>query len=265
MTLCAMCCVRGPSSSTGRIAREGIDGQPHPEHLLRTPKPGAQFVQLKVREPEMAEGALVQDLSMRALARQPRGDRGLTGAEDPRGLGRVQPFCQRREHPCDLMRRGFQTVERSVMSSAERGVASLTTERLDVLGLAMLAIANQRVDVSIGDAAVEAPSVGTSEALGVHALGSSPTAFHLTPGTHRQWRWPSTRRGSGGESTGGAIVRSAHSPCFEMGRREREPAKTPQQRQREEEEEHEQEHVHLKGHKDPRCLNDAAWTIIKEE
>ena len=68
------------------------------------------LVQLKVREPEMAEGAPVQDLSMLASARQPRGDRGLTVAEDPLGGGRVQPFGQRREHPCDLMRRGFQTV-----------------------------------------------------------------------------------------------------------------------------------------------------------
>jgi hypothetical protein len=33
-------------------------------HLLVAAQPGAQFVQLYVREPEVAEGALVQDLSV---------------------------------------------------------------------------------------------------------------------------------------------------------------------------------------------------------
>jgi hypothetical protein len=131
------------------------------------------------------------------------------------------------------------------------------------------------VDVSIGDAAVEAPSVGTGEALGVHTLGGSggfsphtrdAQAVALALHPTREWRRVD-RRGNRLES--GAVPetveRSAHSPCSEMGWLEREPAKTPEPRQREEEEEHEQEYVHLKGHKDPRCLNDAAWTIIKEE
>jgi len=60
------------------------------------------------------------------------------------------------------------------------------------------------------------------------------------------------------EATGGAVQwgawseqtvhRGAYSSCFEVGRLEREPAKTPQQRQREEEAEHEQEYKHMKGH-----------------
>jgi hypothetical protein len=42
--------------------------------------------------------------------------------------------------------------------------------------------------------------------VGVYPLGCSPAAFHLMPGSHRHRRWPSTRRGSRGETTGGAIV-----------------------------------------------------------
>jgi len=52
---------------------EGIDGQPQPQHLVRTPQPGAQFVQLEVWEPEMAEGALVQGLCVLAGTGQPGG------------------------------------------------------------------------------------------------------------------------------------------------------------------------------------------------
>ncbi len=70
------------------------------------------------------------------------------------------------------------------MSRTERGAASETSERLDVLRLAMLAISHQRVEVSLGDAKVRALLVGTSEALGVHSLGGSLPAFHLTPGAY---------------------------------------------------------------------------------
>jgi hypothetical protein len=45
---------------------EGIDGQPEPQHLLGAAEPGAQLVQLEVRELEMKEEALVQ--GVRVLA-----------------------------------------------------------------------------------------------------------------------------------------------------------------------------------------------------
>ena len=41
---------------------EGIDRQPEPENLLGAAQPGAQFIQLQVREVEVGEEALVQGL-----------------------------------------------------------------------------------------------------------------------------------------------------------------------------------------------------------
>jgi hypothetical protein len=54
----------------GKKLRAGVDGQPEPEDLLGAAQPGAQFIQLEVRELEMAEGTLVQGLSVLASARQ---------------------------------------------------------------------------------------------------------------------------------------------------------------------------------------------------
>ena len=85
-------------------------------------------------------------------------------------------------------------------------MAGLAAKRLDVLGLAMLAIPDQSMNVGIGDSVVLARSVGTSEARGVDPFGGASAAFHLAPGAHRCRRWLSTRRDSGGETTGGAIV-----------------------------------------------------------
>ena len=50
--------------------RAGVDGQPEPEHLCGAPKPGAQFIQLQMRELEMAKEAFVQGLCMVKSASQ---------------------------------------------------------------------------------------------------------------------------------------------------------------------------------------------------
>jgi len=171
--------------------RAGINDQPEPEHVLRAAQPGAQFIQLQMREPEMAEEAFVQGLSVLTSPGQPGRDGRLPVAEDPLGGGKVQSFGQRSQHDCDLVGGSFQAVQGSMVASREGGAAGLTTKRLDALGMTMHAIANKRVDLIIGDAEVEALRVGTGVALGVHALGSSPPAFHLAPGTQRSRHWPS--------------------------------------------------------------------------
>jgi hypothetical protein len=149
-------------------------------------------------------------------------------------------------------------------------MAGLAAERLDLLSTTMLAIPNQRVGVRIGVAEVLALLIGTGIAFGVHALGGSSPAFHLAPGAHRPRRCLSTRRGSGGETTGRAIVWAAGleqtgepaalGPSSCMGRLKMEPAKMPKQCQREEEE-HEHEQKHVNSHTNPRCLKGVAGTV----
>jgi hypothetical protein len=154
----------------------------------------------------MAEEAFVQDLCMFPSARQPGDDGGLTIAEDPRGFGRIQPFGQSREHQGDLLRGGFQTIQGRVEPRSERGTASRTSKRLDAFGLAMLAISLKTMNGSVCDAEVRTLPVGTGEAVGLYPLGGSPSAFHLRPRTYGQRRWPTTQRGSGGETIGGAAA-----------------------------------------------------------
>ncbi len=87
----------------GKQLRTGVDDQPDPEHLGGAAQPGSQFIQLEVREVEMAKGPLVQGVCVLASSRQPGGDGRLSKAEDPFGGGRVEPLGQRREHHCDLL------------------------------------------------------------------------------------------------------------------------------------------------------------------
>jgi len=134
-------------------------------------------VQLQVRETVMTEGALVQGMCMFPCACQPGGDGGLSVAEDPFGRGSIQPFSQRGEHHCNLLRGSFQAVEGRVAPASERGTAGLAAKRLDLLGPAMRAISDQSVDVSISVPEVMTLVVGAGEALGVHPSGGLPAGF----------------------------------------------------------------------------------------
>ena len=60
----------GTQMEHGKKLRAGIDGQPQPQHLLVAAQPGSQFIQLEVREPEIAEEALVQGLCVLASTSQ---------------------------------------------------------------------------------------------------------------------------------------------------------------------------------------------------
>src|SRR5215472_3347842 len=80
-----------------------IESQPQPGHLGGAAQACANFVQLEVREVQVAETALMKKLSVPACAREPRGDSGLSIAEDPRGSRWVEPFGQRGQHHGDLL------------------------------------------------------------------------------------------------------------------------------------------------------------------
>jgi hypothetical protein len=109
--------------------------------------------------------------------------------------------------------------------------------------MAVLAISDQRVDLSISDPVVWALLVRTGEALGIYAFGCSSAAFDLAPGAYRRRCISHKRRVDGGDTTGMAVKWGswleetlncgADSPSSWMGRLMREPAKTPTKRQTE--------------------------------
>jgi hypothetical protein len=135
-------------------------------------------------------------------------------------------------------------------------VARLTPERLDVLGLPMLAISHQSMDSSVSVAKVAALLVWTGETLGIDAFGGTSPAFDLAPGAYWNRYWSCTQRGSGGMLTDGAIVGGARleqtvelaahlGGCSRPGRTLMGPPQGTQQRESEDEEEHEQEHMEV--------------------
>src|SRR5215469_5817348 len=108
--------------------------------------------------------------------------------------------------------------------------------------MAMLAIPNQSMYVSLGDARVRALVVRTGKALCVYPLRCSPSAFHLTPGTYKRRCGPHNRRAGGGEATDRAItwrawleeaLKRGVPRCFtQLGRTLMAPVKVPKPHQR---------------------------------
>ena len=96
----------------GRIAREGVDCQPEPEHLFGATQPGSQFVQLEVRDLEVAEIVLVHGLSVHASTGQPSSDDGMMVAEDTLGGEGIQPTSRAQSAPLRPgTGGGFQTMQ----------------------------------------------------------------------------------------------------------------------------------------------------------
>jgi hypothetical protein len=169
-----------------------VDRQPEPEHLCGAAQPGSQFIQLQVCQPQMAEGTLVHGLRMRASTSQPSGNGGSSIAKDPFSRGSIQSFSQRGQHDGDLLGRGFQTIQGSMTPRAERGAAGRASKGLDRFSVTMSAVANEGMNVSVGNPEVQTLLIGTGEAFSVYAFGSASPAFDLTPGPPREWRWTRT-------------------------------------------------------------------------
>ena len=83
---------------------------------------------------------------------------------------RSSPRAERRQYHCDLLKGGFQTVQGGVAPGSESGVAGLATKCLDLLSMTMLAIPNQGMNMSVGDAEVQALPVSASLPFSQHNL-----------------------------------------------------------------------------------------------
>lgn len=75
---------------------------------------------------------------------------------------------------CEGVFRRYNGVSRRALNVVWQARAS---KGLDALGLTMLAILDESVDVSLGDAKVLTLPVGTGETLGVHPDGGLPAGF----------------------------------------------------------------------------------------
>jgi hypothetical protein len=138
MDNCVGCVLRAETEmEDGKNLRTWVDCQPQPQDAGAAAEPGAQFVQLEIRKLEVAEKVLVEGLSMLPSAGKPGGDSRLTVAEDTLGSGWVQPTGSRCQHDCDLLGRGFQTIQRGVAPSTERGTAGRASKRLDLFSVTM--------------------------------------------------------------------------------------------------------------------------------
>jgi hypothetical protein len=166
-----------------------IDGYPKPQDVGTTPLPRAQLVELDVWEVKIAKDVVVQLGAVFASACQPTRDGGVAMPEHAHHGGDREPFRQRGEHFRNPGRCRFEPLQRCIASRAERGVAGLTAQGLSALVPSIHTVANQSMNVRVGDLVVDTGAIWTGEPLRVNAFGCPTAAFYLAPGRHRWTRW----------------------------------------------------------------------------
>lgn len=77
---------------------------------------------------------------------------------------------------------GFQVIEWGVAPRAEAGLAALALQGLDVLSFTAFSIADQCMDLGIGDPEVVTLWIGTGMPLGLDLFLASPAALVFRPG-----------------------------------------------------------------------------------
>src|SRR5260370_33695767 len=95
-----------------------------PQHLFGASQPGSNFVQLQVREVEVAEGVLVEEVSVLAYASEPGADGALPVAPRPvrqRKGPALRPTQRARRPPGTGV--GCQTIQSKVPARTHHGAA----------------------------------------------------------------------------------------------------------------------------------------------
>jgi hypothetical protein len=119
------------------IAASGIDRQPQPEDMRPAAQPGAQFVQLDMREGEVLQGAVMYPCALLSSPAQPGSDRARVRAKYAPSGCHIQAFAQRGEHFSDAGGGSFESVQWGVAAGAEGRAAGLTAKGLKAFACAV--------------------------------------------------------------------------------------------------------------------------------
>ena len=109
-------------------------------------------------------------------------------AEDAFGRGDIQPFSQRRQDFADPLRWSLEPIERRVAAGREGRATGLAAKGLDAFTVAMCAVADEGMDLGVGDAVVSTGGSRTRKAGGDDPLRLAPPALQFAPRANG-WRW----------------------------------------------------------------------------
>jgi hypothetical protein len=124
--------------------------------------------------------------------REPSRDGGVAMSEHPHSGGDIQPFRQGSEHFCNALGCRFEPIERGSAPGAEGTSTCLAAQRLNPLAAPVRAVADQGMNLRVGNPKVGTAAVGAGEALSGNPFRRATAAFDLAPWCHRRrdgWRW----------------------------------------------------------------------------
>ena len=123
--------------------------------------------------------------------RQPSGDCTFAVLKHSHGCSDTQPFSHCRQDFCDSRGWRLESIEWGIAPGSAGGSTSLAAKGLNPLVLAMRAVADQGMELRVGDAIVRARLVGTGEAIRRDAFRCASSALQFPPRANGWKRWSS--------------------------------------------------------------------------
>ncbi len=170
---------------------------------------GAEFIQLNMREGQIAKQMRMHSFTVHARSSEPGRDRSFGMAKHSHGSANGQPFGDCREDDTHASRRGFEAIECCMPPPAELVVARFAIEILNRVVDAMMPITDQGMDGRIGNLPIGTGWIVAGIAIRVNGFGTTASTFHFPPWTDGNRRACARDGGTGVCATRGAIVRRA--------------------------------------------------------
>jgi hypothetical protein len=163
---------------------EGIDRQPQPQDRRRATQPGAQFVQVEMREGEVLQGAVRSPCALLPSPAQPGRDcAGMISTYAPSAC-HIQTFAQRGEHFSDAGGGSCESGQGGGAAGALWSCGMLESARSECVGLCRVSRPRPG-QARVGDLLRRTARHGTSKALCGDPFGRAATTFDLSPVTDR--------------------------------------------------------------------------------
>lgn len=167
-----------------------IDGKPEPNGLGNATDTPIHFIELDQGEGEICEAGVVKASAVGSHAFEPACEGGIGAACVADQDGDIEAFSQEPQNHFDLLRWGFEVVKGGAFAAREGVVTPLALEVLDVVRAAF-AIADQSMDVLIGDAEVFTGGVQAGQSLGGKGLLAATRTFAQAVGDDVALDWNS--------------------------------------------------------------------------
>lgn len=157
--------------------RNGVERKLEPAGGSSGADTGVEFVHLHEGEGQIAEEIVVPTLTVRARPFKPTSESGIGVTGETHEDRNIDAFCQKPEDKLDLLRVGFEIVQRGIDTTRKDFGAGLAFKTLNAM---MRTVPNAGMKWVVGDPTIQTVKIGASKSAGSERFLASTATFVLS-------------------------------------------------------------------------------------